>query len=78
MLTGDITLIILMVSHNATPQQALGFSKGNGQMAKSTTLIHLEEQLKWAYQGSYHLNGRIDWGQVNRLRQEIKEEREGR
>ena len=40
---------------------------------RSTTLIMLEEQLKWAYQGSMHLNGRIDWGKVNILRAQIKE-----
>jgi len=39
---------------------------------KSTTLIMLEEQLKWAYQGSQFLNGRIDWDRVKELKLEIK------
>lgn len=40
---------------------------------KSTTLVMLEEQLKWAYQGSANLNGRIDWALVNQLRAKIAE-----
>lgn len=39
---------------------------------KTTTLIMLEEQLKWAYQGSMYLNGRIDWNKVATLKAQIK------
>jgi len=45
---------------------------------KSTTLIMLEEQLKWAYQGSMHINGRTYWARVKEIKRQIKELKDAR
>ena len=43
------------------------------EKGKSTTLVMLEERLRWAYQGSMNNSGRIEWNQINKIEREIEE-----